>query len=382
MVAAITAVVVLAGVIAVSVMQQPGHCRACSLPDVPPSGIQVQFVGDWGRGGVVEQTSVAAAMRCDASRWSAKGIDTEATVSTGDQFYDNGVSSASDPQWASSWSGVYPRGALSGVPFIGCLGNHDLRGSVEAQTSLAANAVAEWRMPGRYFSHRACMTGSPGRRAALSARGPGGAMRGTATANDTARGCVCVAVVDTTPLLRSMRERPGDEWAVLRANCASLDRPAMLSWLANTTAEFQRLGCARSVVVGHHPIVSGGEHGNHSEVAAALMPAMEGKVDAYVSGHDHMQQVSTIPSPAGAPVQVVTGAGSTTRPDSTFPAPSSLWTSSRSGFAALTLTRIGGGWDRGDFNATMRLTEVPVPFSAASGSECPSGGFRFSVPRL
>lgn len=51
-------------------------------------------------------------------------------VSTGDNFYKDGVTSASDPAWLSSFGDVYSGPALSGLPWYAVLGNH---GAARAQ---------------------------------------------------------------------------------------------------------------------------------------------------------------------------------------------------------------------------------------------------------
>lgn len=374
--AAMATVLAVATIAAAVAATSQGGSASRPAPGQPSQAISLLTIGDWGRRGVLEQVRVAEGMVLEASALSGSA-PVVAVLSTGDQFYDNGVTSASDlvdDQWQQSWRQVYypssPGGALWDADFVGSLGNHDLRGSVEAQVERHNCTQPAWVMPGRYFQYKACIPGAPGQSstAALGPRcrgaRPGGeaakSSRHQLRGDQDHRGCVCVAVVDTTPLLKSMRERPGPAWKQLRDNCASLDSAAMAHWLNETLLAFQQGGCARTVVVGHHPIVSGGEHGGNPEVASAILGAMSGPASLYVSGHDHMQQVSVIPAVLGAPappLQVISGAGSTIREDS-VPANTSLWTSAKPGFGCLTLRKVGPTWQPSSFDASLRLFEA------------------------
>ncbi len=64
-------------------------------------------------------------------------------------------------------------------------------------------------------------------------------------------------------------------------------------------------------MVGHHPIYSGGEHGDTPELIEAILPLLhEHKVQAYFNGHDHdLQHLQ-----AGEVNLFCSGAGSEVRP--------------------------------------------------------------------
>ena len=76
-------------------------------------------VGDWGRRGAYNQTAVARAMgACGAvSR-------PDFVVSVGDNFYEGGLNSLDDPEFAHSFTNVYTHPSLQ-VPWHAVLGNHD-----------------------------------------------------------------------------------------------------------------------------------------------------------------------------------------------------------------------------------------------------------------
>ena len=60
------------------------------------------IIGDWGRQGEEGQQEVA-----DMMAKAAKVIEPEFIISTGDNFYPNGVASVHDPVWKTSFEDVY-----------------------------------------------------------------------------------------------------------------------------------------------------------------------------------------------------------------------------------------------------------------------------------
>jgi hypothetical protein len=76
-------------------------------------------VGDWGRRGGVEQRAVARAMgEC------AVVSRPDFVVSVGDNFYEGGLHSTDDVEFAESFANVYDAASLQ-VPWHAILGNHD-----------------------------------------------------------------------------------------------------------------------------------------------------------------------------------------------------------------------------------------------------------------
>uniref|UniRef100_A0A2P2JLX5 Purple acid phosphatase 17-like isoform X2 n=1 Tax=Rhizophora mucronata TaxID=61149 RepID=A0A2P2JLX5_RHIMU len=86
-------------------------------------------VGDWGRKGAFNQSEVAAQM----GRIGQK-LDIDFVVSTGDNFYDNGLKSEHDQAFEDSFTKIYKAESLQ-KQWYSILGNHDYRGDVEAQLS-------------------------------------------------------------------------------------------------------------------------------------------------------------------------------------------------------------------------------------------------------
>jgi len=99
-------------------------------------------IGDWGRDGAFHQRQVATAM--------AQFRNARFVASTGDNFYQHGISSLRDPKWETSFQRIY-----EGVPqrWYAVLGNHDYGGRVEAQIAKTFHDD-RWRMPDYWFDVR------------------------------------------------------------------------------------------------------------------------------------------------------------------------------------------------------------------------------------
>ncbi|XP_024032456.1 purple acid phosphatase 17-like, partial [Morus notabilis] len=86
-------------------------------------------IGDWGRRGSFNQSEVAFQMGKVGEK-----LDIDFVVSTGDNFYDNGLTSEQDPTFEESFSKIYTANSLQ-KQWYSVLGNHDYRGDAEAQLS-------------------------------------------------------------------------------------------------------------------------------------------------------------------------------------------------------------------------------------------------------
>jgi len=95
--------------------------------------------------------------------------------------------------------------------------------------------------------------------------------------------------------------------------------------LAASTAQWK-------IVIGHHPIYSGGGHGDTPELIETILPLLQAhKVQAYFNGHDHdLQHLQ-----AGSVNLFDSGAGSQHTP--TIYTKRSKFAESCSGFTALSL---------------------------------------------
>ena len=256
-----------------------------------PGGFLV--VGDWGRDGAQHQRDVAVQMGKAATELGSRFV-----MSVGDNFYDNGVQSASDPQWQSSFEQVYTDPALQ-IPWYVALGNHDYRGVPQAQLDYTAHSH-RWKMPARYYKLSGTQIGLPG---------------------------VDLFAIDSSPLVHQYRDKVD---APIAANVKGQDTAAQLAWLD------RELGASTArwkLVYGHHTIRSGGsQHGETPELVELIRPLLERHgVQAYINGHDHdMQHISD-----GGVDYICCGAGSEVRPVKAVKG--TKFCVSRSGFGAISV---------------------------------------------
>jgi len=245
-----------------------GKQATALLPTPRPEALNFIAFGDWGRQGEQDQQEVAAQMARVASSVNARFI-----VSVGDNFYENGVSSTTDGHWRRSFEDVYHQGSLQ-VPWYVALGNHDYHGDCDAQVAYS-HVSRRWNMPARYFKFLK--------------------KAGTAT--------VEFFVLDTTPMIR---KHHGDNKAT--PNAFKEDASKQMAWFKDSLAASK---ADWKIVIGHHPIYSGGEHGDTPELIDTLLPLLqEHGVQVYFNGHDHdLQHLK-----AGDVNLICSGAGSKVRP--------------------------------------------------------------------
>lgn len=213
--------------------------------DAQAGGLNFLVFGDWGRNGEKDQRDVAAQMAVAAHDLEAKFI-----ISVGDNFYENGVKSVDDPQWQSSFEKVYAAPSLQ-IPWHVTLGNHDYHGNCDAQIDYGKTS-SRWNMPARYY-------------------------RRTETID--AKNTVEFFYLDTTPM------KSGDDLAIPLFHLHTQDTGKQLAWLeaalASSTAPWK-------IVIGHHPIYSGGVHGDTPYLIKHVLPLLEKyQVQAWFNGHDH-----------------------------------------------------------------------------------------------
>jgi len=222
-------------------------------------------VGDWGREGGRSQSAVAQAMA-----QAARETGSQFVLSVGDNFYPGGVTSSRDPQWRTSFEDVYADASLQ-TPWYAALGNHDYRGEPEAQLDYGRLA-GRWRMPDRHYVVEAASSAD-----------------------------LEIFVLDTTPLVADYGE------ALLRlchGHATTPNPEQQLRWFKSQLASSR---ASWKVVVGHHPIHSGGRHGGEPALAQNIEPLLQAHgVQAYVCGHDHALQHIQV----GGTHHICSGAGS------------------------------------------------------------------------
>lgn len=250
-------------------------------------------LGDWGRRGDAVQAAVARGLAA-----GARDVASRFVVAAGDNFYPGGVESIRDPHWRESFEAVYVDPSLQ-TPWYAALGNHDYRGVPEAQIAYARRSP-RWRMPHRYYRVAGTTLGVPD---------------------------LDLFVMDTSPLVDDANV--GERMQQLcRGHWWEQDAEPQVAWLGNALAHSR---APWKIVVGHHPIYSGG-HGDSPALVARIAPLLEAfGVQVYLHGHDHDLQhirrggVDYVCSGAGA-------AGGRVRP-----VPGTRFCLGRPGFAAFRL---------------------------------------------
>ncbi|XP_021742334.1 purple acid phosphatase 8-like [Chenopodium quinoa] len=209
--------------------------------------LSLLVVGDWGRKGAYNQTLVANQMGIVGEK-----LDVDFIISTGDNFYDDGLTGVHDPNFEESFSNIYTAPSLQ-KRWYNVLGNHDYGGDVLAHLSPILR-----KRDSRWFSLRSYVVKSE---------------------------TVDFFFVDTTPFQDKyfVEDKHTYDWRGV------LPRKRYLSNLLQDVDEALKKSSAKwKFVIGHHPVFSAGHHGNTEELVAQLLPILEeNNVDLYINGHDH-----------------------------------------------------------------------------------------------
>lgn len=262
-------------------------------------GISFLALGDFGRHGAFTQKEVARDMG-----EVAELLNLNFVVSVGDNFYPNGVQSTQDYQWISSFETIYTHHSLH-EPWYVALGNHDYEGNSQAQIEYT-QISRRWEMPARYFEKRIEI--SKGKYLQL-------------------------LVIDTNPFVERYQKEKNKYLDIEKQNTQK-----QLQWLEARLA-IQDSDIVWKIVVGHHPLYSGGKRKTSDEtlqIEKIFEPIFEKyNVDAYITGHEHDLQV--IQKPNKKIIQFLSGAGSEIR--ETGNTEGTLFAQSIPGFMAFTLNK-------------------------------------------
>ena len=216
----------------------------------PPSDSPLQFlvVGDWGRAGVYYQWQVARRMQAYVEN---PATTPHFVVSTGDNFYNFGVRSTTDPHWERSFERIYQ----FDTPWYATLGNHDYGGVVDAQIkyrSPRVSAYNRWNLPARWYQLQA----------------PHG------------HSSVDLFFIDTV-IWRGKETFPYKDLG------SSIDKADQQKQLNDVIDWLDRSRAPIKIVFGHHAIHSIGDHGGKMEMTELDDLLRHYGVTAYVNGHDH-----------------------------------------------------------------------------------------------
>jgi len=221
--------------------------------DIKSSSVTFLAFGDQGLAGL-RQWRVAKGLVKAAQE--GKGIDF--VLLLGDNFYSRGVKGVRDSQWKYKFENVYRHASLA-VPFYSMLGNHDYRGNADAQIEYGQQCLGSgrWRMPGKHYS-------------------------------------VDFGEVNGRPLLRLV---------VLDTNWRRVDLEAEAAFVKQQVDDPRPVW---KVVAGHNPVRSYGKNKDSEKLLQHLLPVLQaGRVDLYLSGHEHNQQII---KRVGEPAYVISGA--------------------------------------------------------------------------
>ncbi|XP_040374762.1 purple acid phosphatase 4 [Rosa chinensis] len=223
-------------------------------------------VGDWGRRGLYNQSKVATQMGIIGEK-----AQTNFVISTGDNFYDDGLTGPDDPAFNESFSNIYTAPSLH-IPWYIVLGNHDYRG----------DALAQLKIDRRWFCSRPLF------------------IIYSAIAE--------FFFVDTTPFVDDYFTNPKEHVYDWRGVLPREDYlPKLLKdldvTLKNSRAKWK-------IVIGHHTIRSAGHHGNTTDLVTHLLPVLKAnKIDFYINGHDHCLQHISDPDSYCSKIEFFTSGG-------------------------------------------------------------------------
>lgn len=270
---------------------------SCTRTGAPPApakdsdSLTFVVLGDWGKDGNQPQLAVAAMLDSFSRRFHASFI-----ITTGDNFYPNGVSSVNDAHWQASFERVFNKPGHM-VAWYPVLGNHDYESSPQAEIDYSA-MDSRWHLPSRYYSIRRSI--------------------GSTTQ-------ALFLFTDTSPFIESYYSY--GTYPDLKRQ----DTAAQLAWLKQTLAGSTDQW---KIVVGHHPVYSTGVHSSTPELIAKFQPLFaQTGTNFYLCGHDHSLQSISMPGDHAS--YLVSGGGSEHTP--VYPNNTSLFSQSSLGFLIITL---------------------------------------------
>lgn len=242
-------------------------CCSALLACEKQEPVRLVLLGDTGTGDAAQaQVASMLATTCDT-------LGCEAVLLLGDNFYPTGVASVDDPQWQTAFDTPY---AAIAAPFLAVLGNHDYGGfGLGFEKDRAAAQVAMGSSGGKFVMPHHFYLRTIGN--------------------------VDIFALDTSAIMfHDMEDQ----------------RAAVREWLKESDARWK-------VVIGHHPYLSNGTHGDagafdgfdassdYSGVTWREFFASElcGKVDIYVAGHEHDLDWPIPEAGCAKPELIISGGG-------------------------------------------------------------------------
>lgn len=204
--------------------------------------------GDFGRSGEHHQRDLAWMMDTVSTI-----IEPQFIVSTGDNFYSDGVSSVDDPLWKKSFEEIYPSTRGLGNPWYVVLGNHDYH--LNPQAEIEYTSISDrWNMPDYFYFKD--FEGSD-----FSVR---------------------MVFIDTNPFIDKYYEQGKFKNKVILQ-----DTTTRLAWMDSLLSDDQKTW---KMVVGHHPFHSGEGRGDELKSMRRHVKThlTDHGVNVYFNGHEHV----------------------------------------------------------------------------------------------
>eukprot|EP00128_Syssomonas_multiformis_P015510 Colp12_sorted_trinity150504_noHs@12052 len=212
---------------------------ACCSFAVDANRIRFLSLGDWGTFHQGESKSLPKV--ADAMGKIGDSAKINFTVTTGDNFYDDGVANVDDPIWDIDYEMLFVAKSMQ-KPWYVAQGNHDHNGNAKALIDYSKKSN-RWFHPYYYYALERVV-------------------------DEEQNSTLKLIVIDTDRLLGGDE----DQWRWLHSELES----TKASWL---------------VVIGHHPVLSGGENGDTPLLRKRLQPMLQdARADIYLCGHDHTLQ--------------------------------------------------------------------------------------------
>ena len=149
----------------------------------------------------------------------------------GDVIYEKGIKNTQDPLFQKSFYRPYAPMLEAGIPFYIIMGNHDLVGNTDAWLEIAQK-YDSIHFPNYWYAE--------------------------------AWGDICFISLDTN---------------IMNFHGQGL-------WLQETLPKLAAK-CKFSIAFAHHPLLSKGEHGGAKSLLKRFLTGVVGKVDMYITGHEH-----------------------------------------------------------------------------------------------
>jgi tartrate-resistant acid phosphatase type 5 len=242
-------------------------------------------VGDWGGASAPPYVTGAQVFTAAAMGVVGAALNISEVWGVGDNFYEDGVSCAGDPdptckpdatwhRFVDTFEHVYTAPSLQ-VPWYLISGNHDWHAVANTSAELAYatradRATSRWTYPDFYYSKQDTFADAAGT---------------TVTVKQI--------FIDTVILCGLSAPGQGGQPAppTARAGANPIpDSETHWKWLAAQLAGSTKATWV--VVVGHYPVWSVAEHGTTTCLSTRLLPMLtDAKVALYVNGHDHNLQM-------------------------------------------------------------------------------------------